>query len=330
MQLPGRTAIILIALTFAGLAQSTRVVSSSQPKFRLTEADLIAEDIAYDAKFERFFVSSVRYGKILSVDREGTQNEFVKPGLPNTWGFFALRADARRRVLWATTAAVPQYLNYRAADEGKSALLEFNLDSGKLLRRFDPPEPGKHLLGDMTLASDGTLYISDGPGAVYRLAAKAKSLERLIAPGALRNPQTPALAESSHRLFIPDYPRGIAIVDLVNPAAPPSLLPHPADLVLGGIDGMYLYNRTLIACQNGTRPNRLVSIQLDSTLSKVESWRPLEMNTPELGDPTHGVVVSGRFYFIAHAGWDNFGDDGKPVSGAALTAPEIRMIDLVD
>jgi hypothetical protein len=45
----------------------------------------------------------------------------------------------------------------------------------------------------------------------------------------------------------------------------------------------------------------------------------LEANWKGLGDPTHGVFVDGRFYFIANSGWDV-----KP--GATFEPPTIRVL----
>ena len=310
----------------AKIAQSRQPVDTSQLKFRLREADLIAEDVAFDPKSERFFVSSVRYGSVVSIDHDGVESDFVKPGPANLWAMLALQVDARRRILWATTAAIPEFGGYRAADAGKSALLEIALDSGKITHRFDVTEPGKHALGDMTLAPDGTVYVSDESGAVYRLTPKGKALEVLIESGTFHSPQNPACA--GDRLFVADYSRGIGIMDLKTKQT--ALLAHPPDLSLAGIDGMYLNGNVLIAIQNGTKPERIIRINLDSTRTRAESWKIIEANAPELGSPTHGVMFNGRFFFIAQSGWDNMGDDGKPKPGAAFTAPEVRFFDLRD
>jgi hypothetical protein len=203
----------------------------------------------------------------------------------------ALAADVRRRWLWATTV-----------DDGKSALLKFHLDSARLLRRYDLPAAEKHELGDMTLSPAGDLYVSDGLGSLYFVDHTRDRLELLFGPGAFRSPQTPALSPDGRRLFVPDYSRGISVVDLA--ARKWKLLPHPPDLSLGGIDGMYLSGRTIVAIQNGAAPARLIRMHLDPGLTKILSWETIEANWPGLGDATHGVRVGDRFYFIANSGWD--------------------------
>ena len=288
-------------------------VSISKPFATLPQNDLIAEDIAYDPATSRFFVSSVRHRKILAMSKDGKFTDFLAD---SEWPILALAVDAKRRLLWATTAAMPEGLDYKAGDDGKSPLLQFHLDSGKLLRRYDIPTTGKHALGDMTLAASGDAYISDGYGVVYRLRSGGEQLEVLIGPGTFRSPQTPALSDDGRKLLVPDYSRGISIVDLATKES--KLLSHPPELSLGGIDGMYLSGRTLIAIQNGTAPPRIIRMQLDGLLSRIEKWETVEANWKGLGDPTHGVLVDGRFYFIANSGWD-------VKAGGTYEAPSIRV-----
>ena len=76
------------------VARNKRPVSSAAPAFPIAGLDLIPEDIAYDAKTRRFFLSSVRQGKIFTGDG--------KPFAQAEWSVFALRADTERRTLWAT------------------------------------------------------------------------------------------------------------------------------------------------------------------------------------------------------------------------------------
>jgi hypothetical protein len=301
-------------------------VASSKPLFKLPERDLVAEDIAYDPGARRFFISSVRLGKIVAIDAKGHAADFVREGQRDVWAILALRADSKRRTLWATTAAMPESLAFTATADGRSALLEYDLDSGKLLHRYDVKEPGKHSLGDMTVGPAGDVYVSDSFGAVYRLDQSRRGLELLAPPGTFRSPQTPALAPDRRRLFVPDYSRGIGILDLTTKSV--KLLEHPPELSLGGIDGLYLTGASLIAIQNGTAPPRIIRISLDAGLTRALNWQIVEANWPGLGQPSHGVVAGRDFYFIANSGWDQLGDDGKLKAGADFSPAEIRVMRL--
>ncbi|HYL75400.1 MAG TPA: hypothetical protein VEU96_14405 [Bryobacteraceae bacterium] len=301
-----------------------RPISNSKPFATLPEKDLISEDVAYDPVSKRFFISSVRHHKILSLDGKGKFADFVPDGQPDIWAILALHVDTKRHVLWATTAAMPESIGYTAALDGRSALLKYSLDRGTLQKRYDVPIGGKHVLGDMTVSTAGDVYVSDGYGEVYWLDHHQDKLEILIGKGVFRSPQTPALSPDERRLFVPDYSRGISIVDLATKQV--KLLEHPKELSLGGIDGLYLNGKTMIAVQNGTAPPRIIRMTLDDGLTRVTHWDTLEANSPYLGTPTHGVFVDGKFYFLANAGWDRMTNDGKVKEGATFESPTIRVI----
>src|SRR6185437_8770154 len=83
------------------------------------DADLVAEDIAYDSVRHRFLVSSVHRRKIIAVDSAGRASDFTRAGSDSTWGIFAVHVDAARQLLWATTAATPAAQGYARADSGR-------------------------------------------------------------------------------------------------------------------------------------------------------------------------------------------------------------------
>jgi len=310
----------------ARLDAARQPVSASRPLLTLPVKDLVAEDIAYDAASGKFYISSVRHGKILSVSRDGTAADFLPEGAPDVWAVLALGVDTKRRYLWASTAAMPENLRFRAEDRGRSALLKFSLRDGSLVKRYDLPRDAEHSLGDMTVSPTGDVFVSDSRGPVYWVPHGENRLDVLVPAGTFRSPQTPALSGNGRTLFVPDYSRGISAIDLRSRRT--ELLAHPRELSLAGIDGLYLSGQTMIAIQNGTSPARLVGMRLNSSLTRIESFAVLESNSAGLGVPTHGVVVGGRFYFIANSGWDQLADDGQLKPGAAFSAPAIRELNL--
>ena len=276
----------------------------------LPERDLLPEDIAYDPKTRRFLIGSVTRCEIVTAGGA----LFAKSG----WPVMALRVDARRRILWAATGWIANCLQCDPAGKDKTALVAYRLDSGAQLRRIDSPVKG--LLGDMTIGRAGDLYVSEGAyGAVLRLKANASALERLDTPGEFPSPQTPALSADERTLYVPDYVRGIAAMDLQTRAVR-WLQPAPG-IVLSGIDGFYRYGDSFLAVQNGVKPERV--LRLNSSLTKQEI---LEANTPGLGEPTHGTLVGGAFYFIANTGWDAYDDAGNKKPDSAPVESQIRKI----
>jgi hypothetical protein len=310
------------------LNRARQPVSNSRLLLTLPEKDLVAEDIAYDPTAGRFYISSVRHGKILALARDGASSEFLPEGAPDVWAIVALGVDATRRYLWATTAAIPGNVHAKAEDLGRTALLRFSLRDGALQKRYDLPRDGEHELGDLTVSPDGDVFVSDSQGPVYWVSHDEDHLQMLVSSGTFRSPQTPALSMDGYTLFVPDYSRGISAVDLRTKQV--RLLAHPAELSLAGIDGLYLTGRAILAVQNGVSPARIIRMQLDSSLTRIEGFDVLESNWAGLGEPTHGVVVGGRFYFIANSGWDRLGDDGQVKPGAVFEFPAVRELQIQD
>jgi len=131
----------------------------------------------------------------------------------------------------------------------------------------------------------------------------------------------PALAPGDGALFVPDYGRGIALVDLAHPEAAKRYLPHPAAIDARGIDGMYRIDNDLLAIQNGLEPPRITLLRLDDTRSRIVSARVLEQGTERLGAPTHAARGPGEFYIIANVGWDKIDDQGNLKPGQSFTKP---------
>jgi hypothetical protein len=289
---------------------SRRAVSHSTPFASIATPDLIAEDLAYDPRSGRYFVSSVRRGMILTPDGR----EFAHAD----WSILALHADPPRRLLWATTAWLPHCDRCVPADKDKTALLAFDLDSGALKQRIDSPVPG--VLGDLTVSSTGEVFVCEGlHGAVFRLRPGSNQLERLDPPDEFPSPQTPALSADEGTLYVPDYARGIAAIRLADRHV--EWLQPAAGIALTGIDGLYLHAGRFLAIQNGTNPKRVMRFSLD-----LREQELLEAHNSYLGEPTHGVFVGDDFYFIANSGWSEYGEDGKKKPGAPAVTSTIRKL----
>ena len=308
---------------FAGVQGAMKAnlspVSVGRLAFELSDSELQPEDIDFDPGTKRFFITSVREKKIVSSDDRGRTKEFAKS--PDGWPMMAVKVDAARGVVWATEVALSGFSAVAKADWGHSAVLCFELKSGKLRRRVEGPQSSA--LGDMTLTGTGDLLVSDGDGGgVYRLAAGASALQRVDA-GDFISPQTPVMAPDGKRAFVPDYVRGIGLLDLATKKV--QWLGMEGKYALSGIDGLYLDHGRLIAVQNGSSPERVVAFTLDTSLTKIGSETILERSTATLGDPTHGVVVEHDFYYIANSGWDVVDDHGNLKPGAKVSMPRIMQ-----
>jgi hypothetical protein len=298
------------------------IVHSSMA-FRLSNPQLLPEDIDYDVLHKHFVLSSVLQHKLVSVDAAGNVVDFA--AAPDDWPVMAVKIDQKRQLLWATEVAVEGFDSVEKSAQGRSALLCFDLQSAKLLRRIEGPRPSA--LGDITLTLEGDVIASDGDhGGVYRLKVGADQWERLDG-GDFISPQTAAMAPDGAHIYIPDYTRGIGILDLKTKKV--QWMGMNGKFALNGIDGLYRVADTLIAVQNGTDPERVVQFSMHSSGSRIIAEAVIERSTATLGDPTHAVMVEGALYYIANSGWDVLDASGKVEPGKSMTAAFIMRAALL-
>ncbi len=234
----------------------------------------------------------------------------------------AIKIDVARKLVWATEVALDGFTVAPQSDWGHSAVLCYDLETGKLHSRIDGPPHSA--LGDMVLTRDGTPIVSDGDGSgVYHV--NGTKLERLD-HGDFISPQTSATHPDGKHAFVPDYLRGIGVVDVASGKT--TWLASEGKYALNGIDGLYFADGALIATQNGTSPERVIRFQLNSTLDGIVSEQIIERATPTLGDPTHGVIVGDFFYYIANSGWDVLDDHGNLKAGSKMTPARIMRFAL--
>jgi sugar lactone lactonase YvrE len=301
----------------SGMKANRSPISLAVTAFALPAPGLLAEDVDCDPHTKRFFITSVREKKVIAVDDKGTSSDFAKA--PDNWPMLAIKIDPSADVLWATEVAMQGFSLAPEPDWGRSAVLGYDLKTGKLLCRIEGPKGSA--LGDMALTANGDVIVSDGEGGgVYRLPAKGTALERLD-NGDFISPQTPAMHPDGKHIFVPDYARGIGVLEIATKQV--RWLSMEERFALNGIDGLYFDRGTLIAVQNGTAPERVVAFALDATLMKVMSETVIERATDTLGDPTHGVVVGNDFFYIANSGWDVTDDHGNLKPGAKASVPRI-------
>jgi hypothetical protein len=303
-------------------AANTQPITRSSVAFRLKSAGLVPEDLDYDPGTKRFLISSVLQKKIVSATMRGELADFAKS--PSGWPLFALKIDHAHQLVWATEVAMPGFEGIDRSVWGQSALLCYELASGQLLRRIEGPRPSA--LGDLALAPDGAVIVSDGEhGGVYRARRDDDHLER-IDRGDFVSPQTVARAKSGEQLIVPDYVRGLGLIALDTKRV--TWLSTQSRYALDGIDGLYRAGIRLIAIQNGTHPARVVIFSLDAARIRITAEDVIERATPTLGDPTHGVIIGDDFYYIANSGWNMLDESGKLQSGKAFSDPLVMKVSL--
>jgi hypothetical protein len=306
----------------ARLSQNKAPISLSSRAVILPDAGLLPEDIDYDTASQSFLITSILKRKIIRVQTDGSVTDFAVS--PDNWPMAAIKIDNSRGRVWATEVAFDGLAIAPASAWGQSAVLCFDLPTGKLIQRIAAPMHSSP--GDMVLARDGDPIVSDGDKGVLYRVSNGRMLE--INKTDFISPQTPTRVPSGEQLFVPDYVRGIARLDLKTKRVSWLNRDGADEVAVNGIDGLYFYGHSLIATQNGSSPERVAIFALDSTLTHIVSTKVIERADSPGSDATHGVIVGDNFFYIANSGWANLDEHGKLKDGVKFTKPVVMSYKL--
>lgn len=285
-------------------------VNQSERAFTIPQKDLITEGIAYDAASKRFFVSSIHRRKIVAIDAGGKVSDFSTEA-DGLWSVSGMRVDEKRRILWATTTATAQMQNFQKADDGRSGVFKYDLQTGKLLKKYLLSNgAAKHALGDLIVAKNGDVYASDsGAPSIYRIDVKKDELEVFLTSDNFSSLQGLAFSPDEKILFAADYSKGVFRINMADK----KILQMSVDANTNpiAIDGLYFHRGNLIAIQNGFRPHRVAKFSLNKDFTAITGSVTLEANHADFNEPTLGVKVGDDFYYIANSQYELVDKDGK-------------------
>jgi hypothetical protein len=190
------------------MQENERPLSRSDSAIVFPDSGYLTEDIDYDKQGQSFLFTSILQHAIFRLTSDGRCRRFASS--PDGWPMMAIKVDDRRGLVWTTEVAIPGFGGLADSIKGSSAVCCFDARTGKLKERLAAPEGAQW--GDMVLDLQGDPIVSDGQsGAVFRL--KKGSWVR-IDKGDLISPQTPALSGDGKYLFVPDYVRGLAVMNI--------------------------------------------------------------------------------------------------------------------
>ena len=287
------------------------------------------EALAYDGRDGRLFAGTIRTGEVLV--RQGEDAEWQvfasSDTVPGLMSVFDLLADEQRNHLWVATGAPSQYQQRSVSTFGRTGLIKLDLQTGELLaeHRVLPNPRLPHMLGAMTQAADGTIYAADTLSPfVFRLGPEDQRPEIFLGNPMFTGLRGIALSADEQRLYLSDYELGVFFFEL-DERKRGFRIGIPENLNLGGIDGLYRWEDSLVAVQNGVYPQRIMRLDLDESGTRVANVAPLVVAQPEFDTPTFGTIEENDLIFLAASHWSRVDSAGRPIQRPLPDVPVMRV-----
>src|SRR5262245_33894128 len=278
----------------------------SEVAFYLSQKDMLPESVAYDAKDGSFYIGSVRKGKIVRRDKSGVESDFIQPRQDGLWAVIGIKVHDTRRMLWVCSFEGSDLEGYQKRDRNGSGVFAFNLDTGKLIRKWVLDVAGEqHGFNDLVVTRGNDVYATHmfKDAAIYRITQKDQKLEVFVAPPELKEPNGIAITPDEKTLYVAALD-GIMSIDMATKKS--QMVKAPEGEKTGELDGLYYYRDGLL----GITINSVNFYQLDETRSRITVTNVLEIDHPLMKIPTTGVIVGDQFYYVANANFRAVKADG--------------------
>jgi DNA-binding beta-propeller fold protein YncE len=293
----------------------------------LPDSTFWPEGVDHDSRTGKYYVASVRHRTIAEVANGVMTRELWPRDQPAVGAVLGVRVDARRGVLWATLAGIPQMHGFTASDSTIAALVRIRIADGTIERRWDlPPARAGHVLGDIAIGPLGDVFATDSYDPVlYRLRPASDSLQAIRSP-LFRSLQGMAPMPNGLVVYVADYSHGLLRVDLAtNTVTRVEDAPGSTSL---GCDGIAWDHGAIVAVQNGVSPARIMRFALDSTGRRIVRAELLDQNVAIADEPTIGAVVGDEFVYVANSQWEKYTGAGVRNLARRLTAPVLLGVAL--
>jgi hypothetical protein len=290
-------------------------VHRARVAFTISQKDLIPEGLAFDSKSGALYMSSLDLRKIVQIGKNGVVADFTRHGQYDVGPVCGLKVETGDESLWANVCS----------DSGKGAEL-LHLDrTGRLVERFAPSSPGPHLFNDLVLQGNDEIYLTDSlANRIYRLDRRLRRFFEVPLARGVYYANGIAISDDGNRLYVADA-FGLLAVDLQSKETY-EVDPGPS-ATLSGADGLYWYQKTLIAVQNSLGSPRIAQFRLSPDGRRVTKVAILEYKSPLVQLPTTGAIAGSQFYFISNSQLDNF-REGKVLDPAKLSPIRISVVEL--
>jgi len=284
---------------------------------RFADAELWPEGITVDTITGDLYVGSIGRRAIYRLSPDGRVEEFgtsSKDGLMEVLGMWV---DSRSRTLWAATG-FGEYNEPLDGPPRKNELIRYDLETGRIERRYAVPDDELRLLNDVVVGPDGTAWATETlRGELFRVPPDGeleifRRYPRLVYLNGI------ALSSDGKTLFLGHY-GGLSRVSTDDGSIEAI---RGTDMALGMVDGLTRIDDGFVIVQNSRHVNfRVVRVELGQDETVAEDLEVLDCGLPDGLIPYTCAVHEGSVFVIAGADFGLMDQDEPPPAPAVVRMP---------
>ena len=270
---------------------------SLKTDFLLNERDIIPEGVALDKRTGTIYIGSTYKRKIIQIDKDGRQSDFIPQKMEGVWGFVGMEVDEKRGLLWANTAhanEVMPLIDPDSISDWMTNVSVFDIETRELKKQYRLHAP-KGFLNDLTVLPNGDVFITESVDhKVYKIAASKDSLELFLdLPD--YNFLNGIIYDAALNCLYVAASEGILKIDTATKKA--FLVHADSSIDSKDIDGLAIYDNSLI----GHQSTKVVRFYLNADGTAITKSEVLDAG-PEFDSSTTGELDGkGNYYFIVNS-----------------------------
>jgi SMP-30/Gluconolactonase/LRE-like region len=278
------------------------------------QKDLIPEGITINSKTQTLFLNSLRYGKIVRCNFDGSNPQnFIAD---NQYGYLpGFGMFVKGDTLYALG-------NSLSKKNSKSILLLLNVKTGAFINSFSPKDTTFKYLNDLAVASNGDVFITDSESnKIYAIQAKRAILEVYLETDEVKNSNGITISDDEKYLYLASNKKGIRIVDRQT-----KRIINQPNQDYTGIDGLKFYKNSLIGIVNAKKgdENGIYRYFLNKENTAITRKEKLFSFKDESKISTTFSISNDYMYFVLNTQIDNLdSESGQIIDEKKLEAYQL-------